>query len=455
MPERTTLRRRVWQSVFPVPIIPRTEQQRRRYFFAHLVLHFRPATVPEKTLKLSLTWGLGGMAAVLVLLQIGTGLLLKFVYEPTATAAYESIRALMTEVPFGLLVRNLHHWCANLLVLVIFLHMMRVFFTGAFHPPRQFNWIIGLLLFGLVLVANLTGYLLPWDQLSFWAITVSTGMLEYIPGIGGELQETIRGGTEIGPATLRIFFAVHTAVVPLALGLLMAFHFWRTRKAGGLVVPRAPKDDPDPDPVRVPAIPNLLVREATVAVVLVAVVMMLSVFFNAPLAEPANPGLSPNPTKAPWYFSGLQEMLLHLHPTFAVFIIPALVAAALVCIPYGNYNQNIDGVWFVSQYGRHTALKTAAAAIVLTPVLIAMDEWMIKPGRWFIDLPPQIGRGLLPTTLLLAVAVGVYRLVKGRTSAFRSEAVQAVFVFFTVTFVVLTITGLWFRGKGMLLVWPW
>lgn len=455
MPEKTTLRQRVWRSVFPVPIIPRTEQQRRRYFYAHLVLHFRPATVPEKTLKLSLTWGLGGMAAVLVLLQIGTGLLLKFVYEPTATAAYESVRALMTEVPFGLLVRNVHHWCANLLVLVIFLHMMRVFFTGAFHPPRQFNWIIGLLLFGLVLVANLTGYLLPWDQLSFWAITVSTGMLEYVPGIGGELQETIRGGTEIGPATLRIFFAVHTAVVPLALGLLMAFHFWRTRKAGGLVVPRAPEDDPDPEPVRVPAIPNLLVREATVAVVLVAVVLMLSVFFNAPLAEPANPGLSPNPTKAPWYFSGLQEMLLHLHPTFAVFIIPTLVAAALVCIPYGNYNQNIGGVWFVSQYGRRTALKTAAAAIVLTPVLIAMDEWMIKPGRWFIDLPPQTGRGLIPTTLLLAVAVGVYRLVKGRGPAFRSEAVQAVFVFFTVTFVVLTITGWWFRGKGMLLVWPW
>ncbi len=454
-PGTPTLLKRIWRSIFPVSIVPRTPQQRRRYFFAYLLMHFRPATVPEKTLRLTLTWGLGGMAVVLVVLQIGTGLLLKFVYEPTATAAYESVRTLITEVPFGPLVRNIHHWCANLLVVLICLHSMRVFFTGGFRPPRQFNWIIGLTMFALVLLANLTGYLLPWDQLAFWAVTVSTGMLEYVPGIGRALQEAIRGGTEIGPATLRIFFAAHTAVLPLALVFLMAFHFWRIRKAGGLVIPRAPGDDPDPDPLKVPAMPNLLVREATVAAVLVAGVMLLAVFFSAPLAAPANPGLSPNPTKAPWYFSGLQELLLHVHPTFAVFIIPLIAGGALVCIPYVNDNQSIGGVWFASRYGRRTAIRTAAAAVALTSVWVGLDDWVIKPGHWFSGIPAPISRGLIPTILLLAVSIGVYRMVKGRGSAFRSEAVQAVFVLIATAFAVLTFTGWWFRGQGMVLAWPW
>jgi hypothetical protein len=214
-------------------------------------------------------------------------------------------------------------------------------------------------------------------------------------------------------------------------------------------------DDPDPDPLRVPALPNLLVREATVAAVLVAAVMMLAIFFNAPLAAPANPGLSPNPTKAPWYFSGLQELLLHLHPTFAVFVIPFFAGAALVCIPYMQCPRSIDGVWFVSRYGRRTAMQAAVAASAVTALLIGLDEWVAKPGQWFSGMPDQIGRGLIPTVLLLAAAVGVYRLVKGRGSACRSEAVQAVFVLVATSFVVLTITGWWFRGKGMSLAWPW
>ena len=190
----------------------------------NLILHFRPARVPEKTLRFSLTWGLGGMAVILVLLQIGTGVLLKFIYEPSPLTAYTSVQSLIFEVPFGRLIRNLHHWCAHFLVLIVFLHMLRVFFTGAFHAPRQFNWVLGLCLLGTVLTANFTGYLLPWDQLAYWAVTVSTGMLEYVPVIGLTLRKMILGGSEIGPASLRIFFAIHTAVVPILLLLLMAFH---------------------------------------------------------------------------------------------------------------------------------------------------------------------------------------------------------------------------------------
>ena len=191
--DNSRLPRRIWRSVFTDPLIPRSEQGRKRFLLKNLILHFRPLTVPEKTLDFSLTWGLGGMAAILVVLQFGTGLLLKFVYEPNPVSAYASIQHIQNAVMFGQLVRNIHHWSANLLVLIVFLHMLRVYFTGALLPPRQFNWIIGLSLFGLVLFANLTGYLLPYDQLAFWAVTVSTGMLEYIPVIGVHLQQMLRG----------------------------------------------------------------------------------------------------------------------------------------------------------------------------------------------------------------------------------------------------------------------
>ena len=290
---------RVWRSVFPWPVRPATDRDRQRFLRRNLILHFRPPTVKEKTLILTLSWGLGGMAATLVLLQMTTGLLLKFIYVPTPADAYTSVQTIMVQVPFGRLVRNLHHWCANLLVIVLSLHMLRVFFTGAFHHPRQFNWIIGALLFAMVLAANLSGYLLPYDQLAYWAVTVFMAMMGYIPGIGGWLQQVLGNGSELGPQTLPFFYSVHTAVIPLLMAGLMGFHFWRIRKAGGLVVPRKPSEPIDETPDRVPVVPNLLVREASMALALTASVMVFSIFFDAVLSAPANPGLSPNPVRAP------------------------------------------------------------------------------------------------------------------------------------------------------------
>lgn len=446
---------RIKRSIFPDPLIPRSEPERRGYLIKNLVLHFRPALVAEKTLRFSLTWGLGGMAVVLVLLQLGTGLLLKFAFEPTPIGAYESIRSLQNDVLFGQLVRNLHHWCGNLLALVAFLHMLRVFLTGAFQSPRQFNWIIGLMMFGVVLAANFTGYLLPYDQLAYWAVTVSTGMLEYVPIIGAGLQEAIRGGREVGPATLRIFFAIHTALVPAVLLPLMGFHFWRIRKAGGLVVPRRPDEEPVTDPVRVPVLPNLLLREMVTALVLVAGVLMLAVFVNAPLQNPANPGLSPNPTKAPWYFAGLQELLLHLHPTFAVFIIPLLITVALIALPYVNYQADTRGIWFASHAGRRMAVVAGIAALIITPFLILLDEFVISAIIFSSAAQPLIGQGLLPTIILAASVIGFYVTMRRRFSASNNEAIQSVFILLVVALVVMTVMGVWFRGSGMELVLPW
>ncbi|MBW2247004.1 MAG: cytochrome b N-terminal domain-containing protein, partial [Deltaproteobacteria bacterium] len=161
--KKRTLFQRVRHSIFPGQLQPVKDREGYRRFFNTLILHFRPRTIPERTLELTLTWGLGGMAVVLVLMLMGTGVLLKFVYEPLPEKAYESILYLQRDVLFGSLIRNIHHWSGKLLLIIVFLHFLRVFFTGAFHPPRQFNWIIGLGLFCTVLFSNFTGYLLPWD----------------------------------------------------------------------------------------------------------------------------------------------------------------------------------------------------------------------------------------------------------------------------------------------------
>jgi quinol-cytochrome oxidoreductase complex cytochrome b subunit len=452
---RAGLVNRIWNSIFTEPLLPKTDQQRRRFLLKNLILHFRPQTVPQRTLKFSLTWGLGGMAAVLVLLQISTGLLLKFIYEPFPVRAYASVLSLQNDVFFGQFIRNIHHWSANLLVLIIFLHLLRIFFTGAFRPPRQFNWIIGLCLFLLVLIANFTGYLLPWDQLAYWAVTICIGMLDYIPAVGLWLQKIIRGGPQIGPATLHNFFTLHTAVLPVCLLLLMAFHFWRVRKAGGLVIPRSTDEDIITRPDHVLTIPNLILREVVVALMLIASVLVISIFFNAPLEEQANPGLSPNPTKAPWYFAGLQELLLHFHPIFAVLVLPLAAFVALLYLPYADDNDNSSGIWFRSHTGRRLAVVSATISMVAVPLLIVIDEYAIDFTTWMPNAASVISNGLIPAILLLAAVVGFYILLKKKFAASKEEAIQSVFVLLLVAFVVLTVTGIWFRGKGMGLIVPW
>lgn len=445
---------RIRQSISPSPLIPLTQTERKRFIFQHLIFHLRPATLPASTLRFSLSLGLGGLAALLVLLQITTGVLLKFVYVPTPVGAYESVQYIISEIRFGRLIRNLHHWCAHLLVLIAFFHMLRVFFTGAFHPPRQFNWIIGLAMFCTVLFANFTGYLLPWDQLAYWAITVSTGMLEYVPLIGTSINEMIHGGVDIGPVTLSAFFATHTSVIPFLILILMAFHFWRIRKAGGLVFPRQSGNEPDERPVRVPSIPHLFLRELVVALVLVAAVLVFSVFNDAPLAEPANPGLSPNPAKAPWYFAGLQELLLHLHPVIAVSVIPLVVGIALVAIPYIRYDSDVSGIWFVSQRGRRLGIIAATIALIITPVLLVADEWIAAKDKQPAFISSVISNGLIPILLLLAVLVLFSWAIKRFFSATTSESVQTLFVLLSVAFGVLTFVGICFRGPGMALTIP-
>ena len=452
--EETTagVARRVWRSIFPRPIVPRTERERRRTILEVFVLHLRPIRVRRSTLPYTHTFGLGGSSLVLISLMVVTGVLMMFVYEPTPERAYESVKALRDGVLFGGFVRNIHHWSANLLVAVAVAHMLRVFFTGGFHGPRQFNWVIGVALLGGVLAANFTGYLLPWDQLSYWAVTICTGMFSYVPWIGGWLQEVARGGPELGASTLILFYTLHTTLLPVALVLMMAFHFWRVRKAGGVVDPRPPGELEEESPESVSTLPNLLMRETAAALALVAVVFVVAVFFDAPLGAPANPGMSTNPAKSPWYFVGFQELQLHFHPLIAVVVIPVLAAFAVLAIPYLRYPNPMTGPWFLSDNGRRTGRLALLTAVVAAPLLIVVDEFVLQPGA---GLPSLLWRGAVPLVLLGAAVGGFRTLLVRRFEATKSEVVQSLFILFFGVLVVMTIVGVWFRGPGMALTWPW
>ena len=446
---------RVWRSVFRTSLRPETERERKRVVLDHLVLHLRPVRVPVRTLPFTHTFGLGGMSAVLVLTLILSGVLLMFAYEPTPDRAYGSILRLEQEIRFGGFVRGIHHWSANFLIIVVFLHTLRTFFTGAFHGVRQFNWVIGIALLLGVVAANFTGYLLPWDQLSYWAITIVTGMLGYVPLAGEWLQQAARAGTEIGASTLILFYTLHTTVLPVLLVALMAFHFWRVRKARGVVVPYAYGEEPEEKPATTLFVPDLLVREFSVALTLTAIVMVTALFFAAGLGAPANPGMSPNPAKAPWYFMGLQELLLHFHPLFAVVVLPLAGLVALVAIPYLNYDLEQEGPWFLSPRGRQTASIAAGLALVVTVLWVLLDEFVFDFGSWFPAIPGVISEGLIPVTIGLLFLAVLLRWLKRSSGATKNEVVQAAFSALVTAFLVLTATGIWFRGAGMALVWPW
>lgn len=402
--------------------------------------------VPERTLRFTFTWGLGVTATTLIGLLLLTGLLLKFVYEPVPGRAYESILYINTQVPFGQLLRNVHRWSGNGLLLVVFLHFLRVFYTGAFLPPRQVNWIVGLGLFAAVVLSNFTGYLLPWDQVAYWAITISTSMLDYLPVIGNGLKSWLLGGSEPGAASLLNFYAIHTAILPIVLLFAIPFHFWKIRKANGIVIPRRPDEPPGVTGDMIRTVPHLFVRETTIVIAVLATVLAVAITVNAPLAEQANPGLSPNPTKAPWYFMGIQELLMHFHPVFALLVIPGVLTLGLLALPWLRYDEDVSGIWFCSASGRKTALLAFAVGSVLAVAgVMASEHGLLSPGI--------LGSGLVPFALAAFLTAGFYYLVRKLFSANVNEAVQAVFTLLISAFITLTLVGVWFRGSGMQLMW--
>ncbi len=417
--------------------------------FTNIFLHLHPAFVREDAIAFNRTFGLGGMAALLIVFQFLTGIMLRFYYEPFPGLAYDSIVLLQNNVLFGRLIRNIHHWSGVFLVIITFLHLLRTFFTGAYQSPRQVNWIIGLLLFAFIIFSNFTGYLLPWDQLAYWAITVSTSILQYIPLIGNSLREFVIAGTEVNADTLLIFYNLHSAVLPILILLLMAYHFWRVRKAGGVIVPKNSDDKK-----MVLSYPNLVYKEGVVALTLIAAVLVFAVFANAPLLDVANPNYSLNPTKAPWYFAGIQELLMHFHPFFAGFLIPVAAILLISYLPFLKYPNPPTGKWFYSEKGKNSSILSLIFAVVLTVFLVIASEYLINFEAIFSGLPAFISNGIIPLVILIIVIFFYHKLIKNKYNLSLNESVQAMFVLFVTSFIILTLIGIFFRGVDMALTFP-
>jgi quinol-cytochrome oxidoreductase complex cytochrome b subunit len=210
---------------------------------SNVFFHLHPVKVSRKSLRWNYSFGLGIIASILYGVLVFTGILLMFYYVPSVERAYSTMKEIQLSVPLGQFTRNMHRWAAHGMVLVVALHMARAFYTGAYKPPREFNWIIGVILFLLTLGISFTGYLLPWDQLSYWAITVGTNIAGYAPAVGPSMRDILLGGTEVGQGTLIRFYTLHVALLPLSLVLLISVHIWRVRKDGGLAANDAFDDE--------------------------------------------------------------------------------------------------------------------------------------------------------------------------------------------------------------------
>jgi quinol-cytochrome oxidoreductase complex cytochrome b subunit len=226
----------VWRSLFRQPY-PNTSRTRALAVMNNVFLHLHPVRVKRHAVRYTYTFCLGGISFFLFLALTVTGVYLMFFYVPSVARAYQDIQAIEASVAFGSLVRNMHRWAAHLMVLTVFLHMIRVFYHGAYKPPREFNWVVGVVLLFLTLMLSFTGYLLPWDQIAFWAITVGTNMALYAPLLARESSFFLLGGIQVDEGTLLRFYVFHVIFLPLIAAIFLVVHFWRIRKDGGISGP--------------------------------------------------------------------------------------------------------------------------------------------------------------------------------------------------------------------------
>ena len=225
----------VWKSIFRVGV-PNTNRKRVLAMLGNVVLHLHPVKTRKSGVKMRYTWCAGGVTFFLFLVLTFTGLLLMFYYRPTVEYAFVDILDLREQVPFGIM-REVHRWGAHAMVISVWIHMFRVFMTGSYKPPREFNWSVGVIMLVLTLLLSFTGYLLPWDQLSLWAVTVGTNMMGYTPVFGTQVRFVLLGGKEIGTDTLLRWYVLHVLMLPFVIVIFMAVHFWRVRKDGGISGP--------------------------------------------------------------------------------------------------------------------------------------------------------------------------------------------------------------------------
>ena len=226
---------RVWQSIFRSGT-GSSALHRALAIQQSIFLHLFSTKVRTRMTRFSATWYLGTLTFGTFLILVVTGVLLMLYYHPSVPQAYADMKDLQFVVSSGLFLRNLHRWSAQLMVFLVFAHMFKVFYRGAYRTPREFNWVIGVVLLMITLLLSYTGYLLPWDQLAFWAITVGSNLSSSVPLIGNKIHFLLLGGNQVNANALLRFYVLHCVILPLSAILFVAVHFWRIRKDGGLYV---------------------------------------------------------------------------------------------------------------------------------------------------------------------------------------------------------------------------
>lgn len=405
---------KVWKSIFRHDFsdTPRTRLLR---IFGNVFLHLHPVRVPKDAIRVPYTWGLGGLSFYVFLVLVVTGVLLMFYYRPTTIHAFPDIKDLTYAATLGRLLRNMHRWAAHLMVVVVILHMVRVFLTGAYKPPREYNWVVGVLLLVMTLFLSYTGYLLPWDQLALWAVTVGAQMAANSPMVGNEgpfrlpfisttndARFALLGGTVVGDATLIRFYVLHCIAVPFIFSVFLCVHLWRVRKDS---FSRQTGE-------KVDVWPHLVSREFLAALLVTVILVVWSMAMQAPLEGMANLNVTPNPSKAPWYFVGLQELLVYFDPWIAGVVLPTVIIVGLMCIPYVDINpkgvgrypkmawKRVGGlpIWYPTE--RPFAVNVFMLGVIMWFVLIFIGYYCRGPNwDWYWPWEEWSHRRLTKLTL--------------------------------------------------------
>ena len=297
----------------------------------NFVHHLHPPSIPALQARFRFTLGAGGLSLFFALVLLVTGLLEMYFYVPSPEQAATSVEIISTLVPFGNLVRNLHYWSAQLLLLTMTIHLLRVVLTGAYAKPRRFNFLLGLALLVFILLLDFTGYILRWDEGIRWALVVGTNLLKTIPWIGEGLHRFVMGGPEAGPAALTRFYAWHIFGLTLGAAILIGWHAFRVRRDGGIAVtpPTERRDH-----TRITRF-ELLRREVLAMVIAGILLLLTAVFIPAPIDQPiSSTGVELSEARAPWFFLWVQQLLKYGDPFILGVVVPVLVLLILGLIPY-------------------------------------------------------------------------------------------------------------------------
>lgn len=411
---------------------PQSDREAGDAIVSNFMLHWFPAKISKASMAWRYSFWLGTISAALFLLLILSGLPLLFLYVPSVERAYQSVKDIEFVITFGSWIRAVHRISAHLMVIAVALHLIRVFLTGAYKngagrgQQREFNWVIGVVMFLTTLFLSFTGYLLPWDQLAFWAVTVGTNIASSIPMVGPDVRELLIGGRTIEQATLIRFYVLHVVFLPGLLAVLFAYHMWRVRKDGGLARADAESalDAARPiAPVKsktytllgvargtspavtakslaapntsVNAMPDLVRRAAIATLGTIAVISIMAVFIGSPLEEPANALVTPNPAKAPWYFLWLQEIVTDTTIRIGSFtlngafvggvILPGLLVTLMTIWPWLDRSPRLAaGVWLP----RTRRVQNIAFVLIIAAVLVLTFIGMVLRGPyWHIYWP--------------------------------------------------------------------